>query len=61
MIAALRAWLTAPAPMACTSARRCSRTTPAMAPATAEVREPGETLITYGCAFTSLRTPAYVV
>src|SRR5688572_12488314 len=39
------AWLTAPAPMACTSARLCSRTTPAIAPATAEVRELAETLI----------------
>src|SRR5512134_3228277 len=39
------AWLTAPAPIACTSARWCSRTTPAIAPATADVREVAETLI----------------
>jgi hypothetical protein len=42
---ALTAWLTAPAPMACTSARWFSRITPAMAPATADVREFAETLI----------------
>ena len=44
MATALTAWLTAPAPIACTSARWCSRTTPAIAPATAEVRESDETL-----------------
>src|SRR3990170_5396803 len=45
MAMALMAWLTAPAPIAWTSARLCSRTTPAMAPATAEVRDPAETLM----------------
>lgn len=40
----LTAWLTAPAPIACTSARWCSWTTSAIAPATAEVREFDETL-----------------
>src|SRR4030042_436168 len=45
MAVALTAWLTAPAPIAWTSARLCSRTTPAMAPATADVRDSAETLI----------------
>src|SRR3989304_515805 len=45
MAAALTAWLTAPAPMAWTSALPCSRMTPAMAPATAEVRDSAETLM----------------
>src|SRR5512141_1531111 len=39
------AWLTAPAPIACTSACLFSRITPAIAPATAEVRELAETLM----------------
>src|SRR5215472_5862818 len=46
MAAAFTAWLTAPAPIAWTSARRCSRTTPAIAPATAVERDRAETLIT---------------
>src|SRR5579859_2632277 len=39
------AWFTAPAPIACTSARLCSRTTPAIAPATAVERDRAETLM----------------
>src|SRR3990172_9947640 len=45
MAHAFTAWLTAPAPMACTSACFCSRTIPAIAPATAVVRDSAETLM----------------
>src|SRR3972149_7303529 len=46
MAVAFTAGLTAPAPIAWTSARWCSRTIPAMAPATDDVREPADTLMT---------------
>ena len=42
---ALIAWLSAPAPMACTSAVPCSRIIPAIAPATARVGEAVDTLM----------------
>src|SRR5687767_8416987 len=42
---AFTAWLTAPAPMAWISACLCSLMMPAIAPATAEVRELAETLM----------------
>src|SRR5919108_3035091 len=43
MAMAFTAWLIAPAPMACTSARPCSRIMPATAPATAGGLEEAET------------------
>jgi hypothetical protein len=46
MATALTAWLVAPAPIACTSARPFSRTTPAIAPATALGRDRAETFRT---------------
>src|SRR5215212_3025584 len=41
---AFNAWLTAPAPIACTSTKWCSRITPAIAPATPDVRDDDDTL-----------------
>src|SRR5260221_5999154 len=60
MAAALMAWFTAPAPIACTSARLCSRTTPAIAPATAVERERAETLMMSTISFESFLNVAVI-